>query len=157
MGIRRQLVERLNQISSTSLEEAYRNKMQYIRALRMRPIAIETATANEQHYEVGTGVLEACLGPRMKYSCCLYPTGAETLAQAEMAMLELYVQRADLKDGMSILDLGYVHKQPIRLDLPSVLTRVQLWLGLGRVVLCRDLSQFKGHGILKLKNTESVH
>ena len=81
--------------------------MQYVKALRTRPIAIETATANEQHYEVGTGVLKACLGPRMKYSCCLYPTGAETLGQAELAMLDSYVEKAELADGMRILDLGY--------------------------------------------------
>lgn len=82
--------------------------MQYVELLRQRPIAIETAAANEQHYEVGTGVLKACLGPRMKYSACLYPTGKETLAQAEVAMLETYVEKAGLKDGMSILDLGFV-------------------------------------------------
>ena len=70
-------------------------------------MAIHTATANEQHYEVGTGVLQACLGPRMKYSCCLYPKGGETLGQAEMEMLDLYVDRAELRDGMRVLDLGY--------------------------------------------------
>ena len=43
----------------------------------------------------------------MKYSCCLYPKGGEALAQAEIAMLETYVIKAELKDGMSILDLGY--------------------------------------------------
>ena len=81
--------------------------MKYVELLRARPIAIETAAANEQHYEVGTGVLSACLGPRMKYSCCLYPKGTETLAQAEMAMLESYVEKAQLKDGMKVFDLGY--------------------------------------------------
>lgn len=80
--------------------------MDYVEALRTRPMAIETATANAQHYEVGTGVLQACLGPRMKYSCCLYPTGGETLGQAEIEMLDTYVEKADLVDGMSILDLG---------------------------------------------------
>ncbi|KAI9837579.1 MAG: hypothetical protein M1819_007230 [Sarea resinae] len=106
IGIRRQLRERIETIRATSLEDAYRVKMEYVRALRMRPIAIETEAANQQHYEVGTGVLAACLGPRMKYSCCLYEKGGETLAQAEIAMLEKYVQRAGLKDGQNILDLG---------------------------------------------------
>lgn len=108
IGIRQQLKQRLAEIASTTLEAAYARKMEYVSLLRTRPIAVETAAANEQHYEVGTGVLSACLGPRMKYSCCLYPKGGETLAQAEMAMLKLYVERAQLKDGMSILDLGYV-------------------------------------------------
>lgn len=104
--IRRQLQDRVRIIQTTSLEEAYEMKMNYVKALRTRPMAIETATANKQHYEVSTGLLEACLGPRMKYSCCLYPTGRETLGQAEVEMLESYVERAQLTDGMSILDLG---------------------------------------------------
>ena len=82
--------------------------MDFVKALRARPIAIATATANTQHYEVGTGVLQACLGPRMKYSCCLYPTGKETLGQAEMEMLDSYVDKARLANGQRILDLGYV-------------------------------------------------
>ena len=105
-GIRLQLRDRIRIIQSTSLEEACKTKMQYIKALRTRPMAIETKTANAQHYEVGTGVLQACLGPRMKYSSCLYPTGKETLGQAEVEMLETYVDRAQLVDGMKILDLG---------------------------------------------------
>ena len=105
-GIRYQLQSRIKEIKTTSLTEAYEKKMKYISLLRTRPMAIETITANEQHYEVGTGVLAACLGPRMKYSACFYPKGSETLAQAEIAMLETYVMKAQLKDGMSILDLG---------------------------------------------------
>lgn len=105
-GIRYQLAQRVNEIASTSIESAYATKMQYIKALHTQPMAIETAKANEQHYEVGTGVLQACLGPRMKYSCCLYPKGGETLGQAEIEMLKVYVDRAGLVDGMSILDLG---------------------------------------------------
>lgn len=105
-GIRRQLRDRVRIIQTTSLEKAYDQKMKYVKALRTRPMAIETATANQQHYEVGTGILEACLGPRMKYSCCLYPTGRETLGQAEIDMLESYVEKAQLADGMRILDLG---------------------------------------------------
>jgi cation-transporting P-type ATPase 13A2 len=108
-GIRRQLAERVQLIRSQSLEKAYERKMQYVEALRKRPIAIETDSANQQHYEVGTGVLQACLGPRMKYSCCLYLQGQETLGQAEVLMLQSYVQKADLTNGQSILDLGYNH------------------------------------------------
>lgn len=54
VGIRQQLQSRLNEIGSTSLSDAYEKKMNYISLLRTRPIAIETATANEQHYEVYT-------------------------------------------------------------------------------------------------------
>lgn len=74
--------------------------------LRASPIAIETQAANTQHYEVPASFFHAHLGPHLKYSCCLYPKGTETLAQAEAAMLDLYAARAELADGQRILDLG---------------------------------------------------
>ena len=80
--------------------------MKYVEALCQRPIAIETKKANQQHYEVGTGILKEMLGPRMKYSCALYDEGVRSLEEAEVRMLECYVDRAELRDGQSILDLG---------------------------------------------------
>lgn len=82
--------------------------------------------ANEQHYEVSTAFIQSCLGPNMKYSCvgvlplrlfappdpfgfrscCLYPTGKETLEEAEVLMLEDYCRKAKLEDGQDVLDLG---------------------------------------------------
>lgn len=106
VGIRQQLAQRLSSMETSSVEQALASKMAYIDRLRTLPIAVETDAANSQHYEVGAGVLEGCLGPRMKYSSCLYEKGGETLAQAEVAMLKSYMDKADLKDGMSILDLG---------------------------------------------------
>ena len=138
-GIRRQLAERIRLIESTSLEEAYRTKMKYIKELRGRPIAIETATANTQHYEVGTGVLQACLGPRMKYSCCLYPTGGETLGQAEIEMLDSYVDKAGLANGQQILDLGCANKQILANG--NLLNAVQL-VAVGAQALCILLRSF---------------
>lgn len=90
MGIRYQLADRLNSLHTSSLEEHYRRKLAYISLLRSRPIALDIAPElhNKQHYEVGTGVMAAFMGPRIKYSACLYPTGRETLAQAENIMLE---------------------------------------------------------------------
>ena len=78
----------------------------FVDELRASPIAIETHAANAQHYEVPPEFFRLHLGPRLKYSCCLYPTGSETLAQAEERMLELCVERAQIGDGMRILDLG---------------------------------------------------
>ena len=78
----------------------------FLDELRASPIAVETRAANEQHYEVPAEFFHLHLGPRLKYSCCLYPTGRETLGQAGEAMLALYAERAGLRDGMRILDLG---------------------------------------------------
>ncbi|KAJ7693436.1 S-adenosyl-L-methionine-dependent methyltransferase [Mycena rosella] len=62
--------------------------------------------ANEQHYEVPTNFILTTLGPFAKYSSCLYPTGKETLAEAEVIMLESYCEKAQMKDGQDVLDLG---------------------------------------------------
>ena len=105
-GIRGQLQVRINENTYSNVENALQAKLDFVKLLRERPIAINTDDANKQHYEVSTEFIQMCLGPRMKYSCCLFPTGKETLAEAEEAMLALYVERAELKTGMKILDLG---------------------------------------------------
>jgi len=100
IGIRRLLAQRLR-------DEAGRyNREGYVADLKTRALAEQTAAANEQHYEVATPFYQFCLGPRLKYSSCLYPTGNETLAQAEECMLALYAERAQLVDGQNILELG---------------------------------------------------
>ena len=77
----------------------------FARQMGERPIAEHTDAANEQHYEVPAAFFQACLGPRLKYSSCLYAPG-ETLAQAEDRALAETVAHADLKDGQRILELG---------------------------------------------------
>lgn len=69
-------------------------------------IAIATAEANAQHYEVPTAFYQRVLGPHLKYSSAWWPPGVTTLAGAEAAMLGLYAERAGLADGQRVLDLG---------------------------------------------------
>lgn len=78
----------------------------FIAGLARAPIALATDAANAQHYEVPIAFFRAVLGPRMKYSSCLYPTGAETLQEAEDAMLAETCAHADLRDGQRVLELG---------------------------------------------------
>lgn len=79
---------------------------QFIDSLAAQPIVLEAERANEQHYEVPPAFFRLVLGPRLKYSCCLWPASARTLARAEEAMLALTCARAEIEDGMRILDLG---------------------------------------------------
>jgi cyclopropane-fatty-acyl-phospholipid synthase len=81
-------------------------KDDFARRLRESPIAEQVDKANEQHYEVPAAFFRLVLGPRLKYSSCLWPAGVETLAQAEEAMLALTCERAGVEDGMTLLDLG---------------------------------------------------
>ncbi|GAB0119669.1 SAM-dependent methyltransferase [Acidisoma sp. 7E03] len=75
-------------------------------AMAARPIAEHTDEANRQHYELPADFFGLILGPRRKYSCCLYPTGRETLAEAELHALEETAGHALLADGQEILELG---------------------------------------------------
>lgn len=82
-------------------------KRDYINGLKKKEtIAICTDEANEQHYEVPTRFFELCLGENLKYSCGLWECGAQTLEESEIAMLEDYCIKAQVQDGMKILDLG---------------------------------------------------
>jgi len=105
-GIRRLLRERIAEIDAGDAEKNRQRYSEYVRMLKSSPLAVHTRAANEQHYEVPTDFFRHCLGPRMKYSCALYESGNETLAEAEEKMLALSCERARLKDGQDILELG---------------------------------------------------
>lgn len=105
-GIRRLLAARLRAerrrlpADGTARLEAWR------RATAEGPLALSTDTANRQHYEVPPEFFRLVLGPRLKYSACLFPPGVEDLATAEEEMLALTAARARLEDGQRVLDLG---------------------------------------------------
>ena len=105
-GIRRMCEARLRDEHADDPDAAARRNAALIAELRQSPVAVHTDAANRQHYELPPGFFTRCLGPRLKYSGCYYPTGNETLAQAEEAMLALYGERAELADGQEILELG---------------------------------------------------
>ncbi|KAI0684193.1 S-adenosyl-L-methionine-dependent methyltransferase [Cytidiella melzeri] len=99
--------QRIREVVQGGLEANHAAKMRWIEQVKARAnIANVTYKANEQHYEVSTEFILSCLGEYAKYSCCLYPTGNETLNDAEVLMMESYCVKAQLKDGIDILDLG---------------------------------------------------
>jgi cyclopropane-fatty-acyl-phospholipid synthase len=78
----------------------------FARAMAKRPIAVHTDAANAQHYEIPAEFFATFLGQRRKYSSCFYPTGRETLAEAEEISLAATAEHAGLADGQTILELG---------------------------------------------------
>lgn len=78
----------------------------FTRAMAEFPIAIHTADANAQHYELPARFFELVLGPQRKYSCCLYENGINSLAAAEERALAVTASRAKLFNGQDILELG---------------------------------------------------
>ncbi len=76
------------------------------RSLADSPIALHVDKANEQHYEVPPAFFTSVLGSHLKYSCSYWPHGVNDLDTAETKMLSLTGSRAQLEDGMNILELG---------------------------------------------------
>ncbi len=75
-------------------------------AMAAHPIALHTADANAQHYEVPSEFFELVLGPNRKYSSCLYRDDSESLAEAEAYALAETAGHAGLADGQRVLELG---------------------------------------------------
>ena len=81
------------------------NKDKIITVLSRGAVAEKTYDANEQHYEVPPEFFKYVLGTNLKYSCSLFDE-VDSLDDAEESMLKLYMDRADIKDGHEVLDLG---------------------------------------------------
>ena len=105
-GIRYLLRQRLREESQGGIEAQAARLSAFVGHLRAGPIAIETAAANRQHYEVPAGFFQIILGPHLKYSCGYWPAEVATLADAEKAGLHLAAERARIADGDRVLDLG---------------------------------------------------
>ncbi|MCW2711099.1 MAG: Cyclopropane-fatty-acyl-phospholipid synthase, partial [Marmoricola sp.] len=60
----------------------------------------------EHHYDVSNRFYELVLGPSMTYTCALYPTGNETLEEAQHAKYDLVARKLDLQPGQRLLDVG---------------------------------------------------
>lgn len=105
-GIRMLDRKRLKEENPGSLEKSITAKMRFVDDLRKSPIALATDKPNEQHYELPPEFFQLILGKRLKYSCCYWPKDVSRLDEAEEAMLHLTTQRAQLENGMRILDLG---------------------------------------------------
>jgi len=106
LGIRRLLKERLARMHAGDADAAQETEQAFVDALRCAPVALLPEKANEQHYEVPAGFFARVLGPRRKYSCCWWGDGIQTLGEAEAAALALTCERADLRDGQDVLELG---------------------------------------------------
>lgn len=105
-GIRHLHAKRLALERRGNDEERKARLMDFVARMRSNPVAVATDKANEQHYEVPGEFFRLMLGPRLKYSSGVWPSGATDLAASEELMLELTGRRADLRDGQDILELG---------------------------------------------------
>jgi cyclopropane-fatty-acyl-phospholipid synthase len=106
IGIRHRLAGTLAPFEKLDCEQRQQKLMQHVKELRESPIAIATDEANEQHYELPTRFFERVLGKHMKYSSGYWDDGVFDIETSEARMLGITCERADLKDGHRILELG---------------------------------------------------
>ena len=106
LGIRHLDKKRLIQEDRGDAEKQREALDSFIDGMHKSPIAIHTQAANDQHYEVPADFFEVVLGKHLKYSGCYWPEGVRHLDDAEAAMLALTCERAEISDGMTILELG---------------------------------------------------
>ena len=104
--IRSLLKHRLREEKKATPDLQQAHLMELIKELKASPIAVNTADANEQHYEVPTAFYQYCLGPHLKYSSGYWNDGVADIETSERDMLEITCQRADLQPNQNVLELG---------------------------------------------------
>lgn len=105
-GIRHLCRRRLREIGAGHPGQSADRVDAFVRKMADAPIALVPELANEQHYEVPSAFFDLVLGAQRKYSCAYWPRGTTSLDAAEVSALELTCERADIRDGMAVLDLG---------------------------------------------------
>ncbi|MDM0044505.1 cyclopropane-fatty-acyl-phospholipid synthase family protein [Variovorax dokdonensis] len=107
LGIRNFLRQRLTEVSGNAAATLAMTRS-FARSMFTAPVAPLAHKANEQHYELPASFFEQVLGPRLKYSCCLWQDDApdQSLAEAETAALRATCENARLADGQDVLELG---------------------------------------------------
>ncbi len=58
------------------------------------------------HYDIGNDLYEKMLGETMQYTCAYFNKPNMTLNEAEYAKMNLIIKKLNIKEGMSIIDLG---------------------------------------------------
>lgn len=105
-GVRMVLRERLAEQRQLHADGRDAGLARFVEHMRASPIALLPGKANEQHYEVPAEFYGLVLGARRKYSSGYYDGPHVGLDEAERAMLAVSVERAQLADGMDVLELG---------------------------------------------------
>ena len=106
LGIRSLDRKRLAEEARKEVETGETGVCRFLQKWRESPIAMQVEKPKGQHYELPPAFFQMVLGRRLKYSSCYWPPSVKTLDEAEEAMLGLTCERAQVQDGMEILDLG---------------------------------------------------
>lgn len=79
---------------------------QILKDLRLGRLPKHRNVIDEQIAEMGVEFYKSFLGAKLNHSCCYFPTGVETLDEAEDTMLWMTADRAGIRNGMDVLEIG---------------------------------------------------
>tara|TARA_B100000686_G_scaffold348069_1_gene438250 strand:+ start:3065 stop:4114 length:1050 start_codon:yes stop_codon:yes gene_type:complete len=106
MGIYHLVRHRMRELLKVFSHNEKKEKENFITKMKASPIAMHTQEANVQHYEVPAEFFDLILGDHKKYSGCFWENGSKSLTDAEEASLRISCERAQIENGMDILELG---------------------------------------------------
>ncbi|KAK9111422.1 hypothetical protein Scep_018941 [Stephania cephalantha] len=104
--IMRSVVEKRHQwINKLSCQQQQAQILKLVHSLRQTDVVTES-TYNPDHYEIAFSFMKIMHGKALKMSWSYFEDESVTLDDAEIAMLDLYCERAQISDGHKVLDLG---------------------------------------------------
>jgi cyclopropane-fatty-acyl-phospholipid synthase len=106
MGIRKLCRDRLKSFGEATPDRREKQTHTYVEELKRSPLVVHADDANRQHYELPPEFFSLVLGANRKYSSALWSENCQNLNQAETDALNETMARAEIQDGMKILELG---------------------------------------------------
>jgi len=96
----------LQSISADNMEEKLDKKLAFFEETKQMPIVISSDEPNEERAIPPAEFYKLFLGPQLKFTAGLWPHDSPgNLETSEEAMLRAYCERAEIQDGMKVLDL----------------------------------------------------
>ena len=84
----------------------WRNAARSLKRLQQHNSITAARAHVKHHYDLKDELFELFLDDDKQYSCAYFPTGNETLEQAQEAKKQHIIRKLNLKDGQSVLDIG---------------------------------------------------
>ncbi|KAK9093553.1 hypothetical protein Syun_028464 [Stephania yunnanensis] len=99
MLIKDQLQRRTDWIYSHNFEQRFALLHNFVESLKEKSVVTETKDFNGDAYDLPISFVKLILGRALKFSWSYFEDKSATLDDAEKAMLDLYCERAQIKDG----------------------------------------------------------
>lgn len=106
LSIRRMCAQRLRDERKGGPDAVFARQRAWMEGLLDSTAAVAPNSQGRQNPALPLEFFRLCLGKHLKYSACLWEENTRDLTQAEEKMLRLYCERAELRNGQRILELG---------------------------------------------------